>query len=160
MDLTPAQRATLKTAIQAEPSLAAALTAGDDVTVAGWLNAPRSPSFTVWRTSATVQQVGEAMVSTAVAGLTTANTSRLQVMAAYSAGTFNPSRADTRAAFDDVFSGSAGASTRSNLAALWRRLATRAEALLATGTGSDASPATLTAEGSCSTSDVAQILRG
>jgi len=158
MQLTPAQNATLFDAINAEPSLAAALAALDDSAVAAWLNA--KGAFVVWKNSVTVREVGDAFVSTAVSSLTTANTSRLQVMQMYSGGTFNPSKADTRAAFDDVFSAASGTSTKANLLALWKRTATKAESLLADGVGSVAAPATLAVEGVVTLGDVARILRG
>ena len=72
----------------------------------------------------------------------------------------NPSLAERRAFFDEVFSVAAGATTRAQLLALWKRPATRTEKIFATGTGSDASPATLTFEGSISGTDVQRTLRG
>jgi hypothetical protein len=71
----------------------------------------------------------------------------------------NPSIASNRAFFDDVFSGAGGTNTRAALLALWKRLATRGEKLYATGTGSDASPATLVVEGAISARDVEEARR-
>ena len=140
--LTPAQKTTLKANIIADPILNAWPNNTDGAfEIAKAYNLPATPNFTLWKKVVTIVDVGTAMQSTAVAGLTTANTSRLQVMAAYSGGVFNPSLTDTRAAFDDIFSVAAGAQTRANLLALWKRLATRVEKLFAVGTGSDASPA-------------------
>lgn len=59
-----------------------------------------------------------------------------------------------RAFFDDVFSGAGGTNTRAALLVLWKRLATRIEKLFATGTGSDAVPATLVFEGEVSVQDI------
>jgi hypothetical protein len=140
--LTPAQMQTLKTNIIADPILAAWPNNTDGAfEIAKAYNLQATPNFTLWKKVVTIVEVGTAMQSTAVAGLTTANTSRLQVMAMYSGGVFNPSLTDTRAAFDDVFSVAAGAQTRANLLALYKRFATRIEKLFAVGTGSDASPA-------------------
>jgi hypothetical protein len=66
----------------------------------------------------------------------------------------NPSLPDCRQFFDDIFSGAGGTNTRANLLALWKRLATRAEKLYATGTGSDPSPAVMVVEGAISYQDV------
>ncbi len=63
-------------------------------------------------------------------------------MAVYAGAGVNPSLADRRQCFDDIFSGAGGATTRANLLALWKRLATFAQKLFSTGTGSDAVPAT------------------
>jgi hypothetical protein len=52
------------------------------------------------------------------------------------------SLADRRNAFNDIFSGAGGATTRASLLALWKRLATNAQKLFSSGTGSDPAPAT------------------
>lgn len=157
MALTPAQLQTLKTFINTVPAWATLpLNSDSAYFIAGELNKTASPSFTVWKTSVQAAEVGEAFNSSEVAGLTTANTNRLQVMVQYSGGSFDPSRTDTRAGFDSVFSGAGGVNTRAALLILWKRLATTFEKLFATGTGSDASPANLVLEGNVSYSDVEQ----
>lgn len=153
--LTTAQLQALKAAIQADPALSSQpMTSAGALFIADTFNAQASPAFTVWKTSVTNEAIGDAMNGTEIAGLSSLGMQRLQVLAAYSGGTQNPSRADRRAAFDAVFSGAGGNITRPALAALWRRLATRAEKLFATGTGSDASPATLVFEGTLSSETV------
>jgi hypothetical protein len=82
----------------------------------------------------------------------------LGVIAQINPDGINPSRTDQRAFFDDVFSAASGDSTRAALLALWKRLATRVEKLFATGTGSDASPATLTFEQPLAYQDVLQAM--
>ena len=147
MELTTAQRATLKANILATPEAAGYYSQGDLGKLAEFYNAQAAPAFTVWKTRVELTAVGEAFNSSEVGGLTTANTNRLMVMESYSGGVFNPSRADTRAGFDGVFSGAGGASTRAALLVLWKRTASRLEKLFATGTGSDAVPALLVVEG-------------
>lgn len=163
MILTAPQAAVLKAAVLAEtdPIVVDARTAPvrDDSALANFYNALATPTFTVWRTSVKNDDIGDAMNGTEVAGLTSADLARLQVLAAYSGGSQNPSRADRRAAFDAVFSGAGGANTRTALAALWRRAATRAEKLLATGIGTDPSPATLGAEGLITPQQMSDALR-
>jgi len=156
--MTPAQLAILKPIVQAEPTLQTAILTGNDAAIRDWCNALAAPAFIVWKSSVTTKEMGEAFNSSEVGGLTTANTNRLVVMEAYSGGTFNPSRSDTRAGFDSVFSGAGGALTRAALLALYKRSATRAEKTLASGPGSDATPATLTFEGSI-TIEEAGLLR-
>ena len=155
MALTPQQLTALKAAIAADPVLLAQPNNSDgDYAIASALNLAASPAFTVWKTYVPSTQVGDNMVGTEVAGLTTANISRLQLIIQMSEAGVNPSLVDRRQFFDDVFSGAGGALTRAKLLILWKRLATRAEKLFATGTGTDPSPATLVFEGSLSYQDV------
>lgn len=155
--MTPQQLATLKTNIEADPVLnAKPMTSAGAYEIAEAYNALASPSWTVWKTNVTINEVGKKFNGSELAGLTTGNQTRLQTLALYLAGGVNPSLADNRAFFDDVFSGAGGANTRAALLILWKRLATRAEKLFSSGTGSDASPATVTFEGPVSSSDVQQ----
>ena len=157
--LTPAQYTTLHNDILADPVLAAA-PAGPDgaVQIASAYNLNASPAFTVWKTNVPLVQVGDAFNATEIAGMTALNLDRLSTMAIYAPNGINPSLADRRAFFDDIFSGAGGQLTRPKLLALWKRPALRGEKLFATGTGSDAVPATLVVEGAISASDV-QIAR-
>lgn len=143
--LTNAQLLVLKAAIlnETDPTFVGYRTANDKPDMAAFFNSASSPAVIAWKNSITIQEVGKAFSSTEVAGLTTANTSRLQVIAAYSGGVFNPSIADMRAGFDSVFSASGGVITRPALLALYKRTVNRYENLFKTGTGTDASPATL-----------------
>lgn len=143
MPLTEAQRQTLKTDILAHPDSQALYDAGDLSGLAALYNALSAPAFIAWKTLVTITEIGRSFVGTELAGLTTADNARLQTIALYSAGGVNPTLADQRAFFDDVFSGAGGTQTRTKLAVLWRRTATRLEQLYATGTGTDLSPATL-----------------
>lgn len=158
--LNNAQLLTLKAAIlnETDPTFVGYRNANDRGSMAAWFSSSASPTFTVWKSSVPISQVGQAMSSTEVAGLTTANTSRLQAMAAFSGGSFNPSIADVRAGFDSVFSGAGGALTRAAMLILWKRPAVRIEKLYATGTGSDASPAQLVFEGSLPPSSIDEAL--
>jgi hypothetical protein len=121
--------------------------------IAFWYNQLATPAFIVWRLRVPLGELGDAMVATEVAGLTTANLTRLQVYAEYSAAGINGSQ-NTSDGFDNIFSGAGGVGTRANLHIVWRRSALRFEKLYATGTGSDAVPATLVLQGNVSPSDV------
>lgn len=152
--LTPQQLTALKAHINADPVLVAFAPNSDgNSAIAALMNLPASPAFTVWKTAVDRNTIGKTFVATALAAITAGNNDKLANFAAWNE-TVDPSRTDQRAFFDDVFSVAAGASTRAALLILWKRLATRAEKLFATGTGSDASPATMTFEGALSYPDV------
>lgn len=152
--LTTAQKATLKTDAQSVPALSGFIAVADWPAVANYYNTAASPAFTVWKSLVSLSAVGMAFDFSAVSGLTTADSTRLQLMFQVSPQGINPYLADRRAAFDSIFSAVSGATTRASLMALWKRLATNAEKLFATGTGSDASPATLVFEGAVSATEV------
>jgi hypothetical protein len=110
--------------------------------VAGWYNLPASPNFTTWRKNVAILEVGNNLSGTDLSGLSTLNHTRLQTVVMLSQGGVDASLPDRRQFFDDIFSGTGGATTRAQLLVLWKRPATRAQKLFSTGTGSDASPAT------------------
>lgn len=146
---TPAQVTAIQAAITADPVLAAipnTYPAGAEALAAA-LNANAAPTFTVWKTNVSIGDVGRAFNGTELAGLTTGNQTRLQTIALYLTSGVNPSISGNRAFFDDVFSGAGGTNTRAALLALWKRPARYIEKILATGTGSDASPGTIVFEG-------------
>jgi len=153
--MTPAQLVILKSDILADPTLNAFPngTTGN-FEVAKAYNELASPAFTVWKVNVSITQIGDNLVATELAGLSTLNSTRLQTIAVFSSDGVNPSLSDRRAFFDDVFSGSGGALTRAKLLTLWKRLATRAEKLFSIGTGTDSSPASTTFMGAVSLSEV------
>ena len=159
MALTPAQQATLKTSIQADPAFNSLPQNSDGAyAIALAYDLPATPNWTVWKSNVTINEVGKKFNGAELAGLTTGNQTRLQTIAQYMAGGVNPSLLDNRQFFDDVFSGAGGTNTRAALLILWKRLANRSEKLFSTGTGSDAAPATMTVEGTLSYSDVQQAM--
>ena len=68
--------------------------------------------------------------------------------------TINPSLPNVRQGIGDIFSGGTGTDQRAHLLAIARRNANRLEALLATGTGSTVSPATMTFVGAAGYQDI------
>lgn len=156
MALTIAQKLVLKAAIAAEtdPAFVTARNVSDDSAMAAFYNAQATPAYIVWKSLISVGATGQAFVGTEWAGMTSANHTRLQTVAQYLAAGYDPSKADIRAMFNDIWSGAGGTATRAALLALWKRTATRGEKLFATGTGTDATPATLTFEGTISPQDV------
>jgi hypothetical protein len=72
-------------------------------------------------------------------------------------GTLNASKANIRAGIDAAWVGTAAdLVVRATIYTHCKRLASRIEKLLATGTGSDAAPATMSFEGAISWQDVEQ----
>jgi hypothetical protein len=153
--LTLAQKQTLKAYIATVPAWAA-LPNNEDTAdfISRELSKPAEPAFTVWKTSVPITEVGDAINASELVGLTTGKLQQLQTISDFSGGVINPSKADRRSAFDQVFSAAGGAITRPALLALWKRLATAGERIFAVGTGSDAVPATLVVEGQIDRQDV------
>jgi hypothetical protein len=168
-----AQKLTLRTHIQANATVLAfsggamaisaafaqpTLDAGDAGVIADWYNLTGAAgTHTAYKSNVSITQVGDKINGTELAGLSSLNSTRLQTVVVLSAGGVNPSLADRRQFFDDIFSGAGGQITRASLLALWKRLVRNVEKVFATGTGSDASPATLTFEGSVNGNDIQDI---
>lgn len=117
-------------------------TASGNAAVAAYYNQPALPSWTTWRKSVTIVEVGNNLNGNDLSGLSSLNHTRLQTVVMLSQAGIDASLPDRRQFFDDIFSGTGGATTRAQLLVLWKRLASRAQKLFSTGTGSDAAPAT------------------
>jgi hypothetical protein len=152
--LTPQQMAAIHAAINEDAELAAIPNNFPDgaTQLAAALNATFTPGFTVWKTAVGRNEVGKTFVAHTLASITSANNDRLANFAAWN-DVIDPSRADQRQFFDDVFSGPAGAPTRAALDVLWRRPARYIEKILSTGAGTNTVPAFLVFEGLISPSD-------
>jgi hypothetical protein len=160
--LTPEQLAVLKADIAAHPVWGSLPHTGDNAyAIAAGYNQPASPDVWVYRTSLGEKEIYEA---TSTDG-TTWNwqtymaqtvTERDAWVLIFRPGQINPSLAQTRAGINTIFGGSTGpvVAQRTHLAALFRRRATQAEDLFATGPGTTASPATMTFEGLLRPADV------
>lgn len=155
MALSQSHWAAVKADILADPILNAFPNNSDGAfAIAAIYNTVASPDFTVWKTNVPIGDIGKKFDNTELAGLTSLNHTRLQTLAIFLSAGVNPSVAGNRAFFDDIFSGAGGTNTRAALLTLWKRLATRLEKLLATGTGSNSVPATITHEGNVSYQDI------
>ena len=153
MALTTTQLQALKAEINADPVLSVQpLNSDGAFFIANELNKLASPAFIVWRTNVPTSDVKKAVVWTEYIGRSAGEQNAFALM--ISNGIVNASDANVRQGFADIFSGPSGVNSRANLTAISKRSSTRAEKVLATGTGSDASPATLTFEGSLSFQDV------
>lgn len=149
--LTTQQMQTLKSAALADPTAAAYLVAGNDSDLQAWFNAANTKI--VWRSTISPDLMREALVcgATQLDGLTVGKRDSLFYLAA---GDLNNS-ANLRASIDDL-SGTQN-TLKACLVAAQKRTATKAEAILATGTGTTQSPATMGWEGFITDADVIAI---
>lgn len=159
--MTPEQLQTLKAAILAEtdPTFVGYRTNGQNTLMADWFNQPST--FVVYKTSETVAEVGRVVNYVAFEALTTANLEKINTFTRLNMQTFPPSKSDVRSFWANVFSGALGGfgqATRDALEALWRRPATRAERIFATGTGTTLAPGALVFEGAISDAHIQQAL--
>lgn len=162
--LTPAQNATFKAAIIADgPSNAQPNNSDGAFAIAAIWDVLATPDFWVWRTSVSKHECTSSASPDGTTFIWAGNgfiTRSVGEQAAWrellgEGGSVNPSLANVRQAFTDIFSGTGNAAAnRAHLAAVGRRKATRAEKLFATGTGSTASPAIMGHEGSLTYQDV------
>lgn len=153
----PAALAILKAAILADPVLASQpMTADGAFAIATVMNLNASPSFWVFRRNIPQSEIGKTVSYIAIAAMTTANLDRVNNFLNLNQDTFH-GRDDVKTFLNDTFSGALGGqgqATRDALDLMLRRLATRAERLYTTGTGSTIAPGALTHEGALSYQDV------
>jgi len=159
--LTVEQLSVLNAAILAEtdPDLVGYRIAGATGAMAAWYNEPSTAI--VWRATVQTSEVGNAVNYISVEAMTDANRGRINTFYVMNPISFKPSRDDIRSYWSNTFSGALGGfgqATRDALEALWRRSATRGEALFATGTKTTASPGSLVFEGSISNDDNVRAL--
>lgn len=162
--MTPEQHATLRAHIEANTDqiVIDALAIDDIMTISIWYSQLSEPAFIVWRSQVGTREIDNAIEFSGVGGFIARSAGeRDAFMMITSRGVVDPSRPNIRAAFSNIFSGSgAGApETRAALLAVSKRTATNIEAILSTGTGSDASPATLVYEGPLQYQDALAAMR-
>ena len=155
MLLTNTQKQTLKALALADPVAVQLMDGTKDIELADWFNVDSTK--VVFKTSVPLATVGKSFEATGLSSMTSANNDRIVSFALWNPQGVDPTRADHRQFFDDAFSPASGATTRARLYALWRRFATRAEAALATGTGTDASPGALVFEGKLNYAEASEI---
>lgn len=162
--LTSPQLQTLKADILADPAIASQPNTADGAfAIADVYNAVASPDFWVWRTLVTkaelVQSVGPdgTTFNWVGNGFITRSVGEQAAWTEIFNGVqaCNPSLANVRQAFADMFSGSSNAAAnRTHLLAVARRKATRSQKLFASGAGSAGSPATMAVEDALTYQDV------
>ena len=150
--LTISQASTLKAVALADVTAAALLNGGNDTGLAEWFNTAQT--HVVWRSSLTPELARAAIIQGAsqLDALTVGKRDSLFYLASGSLNTTNPA---VRAALDDL----CGTQTqlKGYLQAAQKRTANRAEKALSTGSGTDASPATLGWEGVISSNEASAI---
>lgn len=159
MALTPAQNATLKAYIAGDQVLSAFPGNSDGAfAIAAAMNATASPDYYVWRSSVTIDEVMQNGFDwTRVDNLTVGKSRIWEWMA--STGTVKPNQANVRAGVLAVFTTAGDLANRNAVFSHFQRLATRAEKLFATGTGTSSTdqgvgPSVMGFEGTLSYSDV------
>lgn len=155
MALTNAQLQTLKAAILADPELAAfpnTLDGAFDLAVK--LQETAAPAFVVWRTSVSQSEIIlNGFDWTRVDNLSVGKARIWEWM--FQFGSIDPSKVNVRAGIDTVWVGTqADLNVRAAVYVHCKRSANRGEKIFATGTGSDASPATMAVEGTINYQDI------
>lgn len=156
--MTPAQLTTLAAAIRADtdPAVIAALAIGNVTGLVALYN--DASTFIVWRSSIPVEEYRDAITWTEVDALTTGSKYRIwEWLTGNMTLPLEPSKATVRAGLADCWA--SNTTTRTNLLAISKRAATKAEKVFATGTGTTASPGALGWEGLLTIEDVGVALR-
>lgn len=159
MSLTPQQLSAIKAYIDSQPALAAQpLNSDGAFAIAAALNTEASPAFVVWRSSVMQDEITQNGFTWTLVDSLSVGTARIwEWMFDNTSRSINPSKANVRQGIADVWSGTAGKlAVQAAVLAHCKRSATVAEKVLATGTGSDASPATMSFEGTLSYQDIEQ----
>ena len=150
MTLTSAQLQVLATNMAASEFAGLPHNSDSAATIAQAYNLPASPNFTVWREDVGVQEIKSNIVWADYVAATPGVQLAFEFMIAE--GMVNPSDPNIRQGFAAVFSGV----TLTQLTAMAKRLATRAERLFATGTGTTGSPGTMVGSGPLSGGSILQ----
>lgn len=147
-DLTTPQMQALKALAQSDQTANGYLVNGNDNELASWFNALNTKI--VWKSTLLCDEIfqSDGFDWTRVDNLSAGKDRIQSLMCSNVNRSINPSKANVRAGIDAVWVGTtADLAVRAVIYALAKRTATRAEAALATGTGTTASPATLGWEG-------------
>ena len=166
--MTPAQLATLKTAILAETDAAfvALRNSGATGAMAEFYNVTATPAFYVFRRSLSRHSIltetsDDATTFAWAAGayITRSQGERDAFREMFnSTGAVDPSLPTIQAAFNDIFSGAGGVGNRAHIQAMGRRPVLHGERLYATGTGSKVAPGIAIFEGNIRNEDVIAAL--
>lgn len=151
--MTNAQLLALRAAAVSDGTAAGLIATADDQGLADWFNVAQ-PSFYAWRTSLTLDMSRSAIVqgATQLDALTAGKRDSLFWLLSEAV---NPSDANVRAAIDDLCG--TQATLKSALQASLKRTTTRAEKILASGTGTISVPATLAYEGYLSAAEASWV---
>lgn len=159
--MTPTQQATLKAYIQADPVFSVYPNNSDGwFEIAKKLNEVYTPSFIVWKTRVTqdeIMQNGFDWVQ--VDNLSVGKARIWEWLFKNSSSSINTSKLNVRAGIDEVWKGTgAMLAIRAAVYVHCKREATVFEKIMATGTGTDVSPASMEIEGSVSYLTVGEVI--
>ena len=155
--LTSEQMATIKADIEADPAFSSLPHTSDGAwVIAGAYSEMPATPFIVWRTDVSAYKIREVLVWAEYDSLSVSKQNAFSFLC--SNGSINAALANVREGIASIFAGPGQALTRAALIAIAKRPANRIEKLLATGTGSDASPATMVHEGSIPYQYIMQIM--
>lgn len=162
--MTPAQFPVLKAAILASlnPLVIAARSPVNDTELSRLYNLPSTPAFTAWKTLVTWDEIMEnGMDFTRVDNLTNGSKWRIwEWLFKNSSNAINPSKPNHRAGIDAAWVGTAAdLAVRASVYVHCKRIATEAEKVFATGTGTDVAPGQFAFEGAISAQDVSDAMR-
>jgi len=156
--MTPEQLTAIKAYIDATPELSAQpLNSDGAFAIAAELNKTAVPDYIVWRTSVMQDEVTaqSGFTWTLVDGLTGGSARIWEWLFDNASRAIDASKVNVRQGIADVWSGTAQKlAVQSAVLAVCKRKATVCEKVLATGTGTTQTPATMGFEGSISYSDV------
>jgi hypothetical protein len=155
MALTPQQKTTLKAFILADQTLSAFPNTADGAfDMAPLLNADATPAFIVWKTSVSIDEIMRNGMDWARVDNLTVGKARIWDWLGR-LGSFDASKTNVRAGIDACWVGTAAdVAVRTQVYTHCKRNASVVEKLLASGTGSDAIPATMGFEGPISYQDI------
>lgn len=157
--MTPAQQALVKAYVEADGTLNALPHSADSAyAIADALTAVASPDYIVWNTKVSIDEIMRN-------GMDWARVDNLSVGKARiwdwlgRLGTIDSSKTNVRAGIDAAWVGTAAdLAVRAAIYVHCKRKANILEKILATGTGSDASPATMGLEGRVSYGEIFQAM--
>lgn len=139
MDLTLQQMTALKAAYLLDPAAVALANAVDDGGLAAWFNAADPGGYVVWRPDVQIGEANAAMVWTEVDTLSVGKARIWEWMRLVNVLDYR--QASIRQGINDSF---AGLTTRVQVTNVGKRTATRAEKVLATGSGTSNTPGVMT----------------
>lgn len=149
MTLTDAQYTTLANHIKAntDPEVVAALAIRNDTELARLYNL--DSSFYVWRSNVSVEEYREQIVWAELKNITNGEQRVWENVTSYLTLPLDATKANTRTALAEVFA--ANTTSRSNLLAIAKKLASVYEEVFATGTGTVGDPGLAVVEGTVTT---------
>lgn len=155
--LTTAQQTILAADINADPLFADAVAARDPWAIAAAYDA--ETSHVVWKSSVTQVEIMQNGFDWVQVDNLSVGKARIWEWMFASTGYINPSKPNVRAGIEECWKGTAAMlAVRNAVLAHCRRTASRVEKLLADGTGTNVSPATMSFQGSLSAQDVATAM--